>query len=539
MSLFQRIETKMELRAYQERTRQKVHEGFKQFKRQLIVVPTGGGKTIIFSALASDYAVEAKRTLILAHRDELIDQAIDKLWKSTGIEAEKEKADDYATLDSTVVVGSVQTLMREKRLQRWPADHFSLVVVDEAHRILADSYQTVLTRFHDHANVLGVTATPDRGDKRNLGKYLENLADEVSLFDLIHAGYLSRIVTKTVPIRIDLSGVRVEKGDYDVNDLDGAIMRYLHEIAAAVRSEAPFRKILIFLPLVKTSLAMRDACRAAGMAAEHIDGESKDRKEILNAFNENKFDVLCNSMLLTEGYDQPDVDCVIVLRPTKVRSLYSQMIGRGTRIATGKDHLLLLDFLWMHERHDLIKPAHLISKSDKTADIMMNIAEKGGAFDLEELQLAANEEIEKKAEEESEAKRQREEKLMQSIRENSGKGKRMFDAMEFAVSLHDPELLDYEPEMPWEAEEPSEKQLIAIGRLGIDPGSITSKGLATKILGRAYVRREQKLATPKQLGILRKFKHPHAELVTFEDASKLIDGYFGSSRNRPSFQRVS
>lgn len=535
MSLFNGTESPvMQLRPYQETTRIKTHEGFETFRKQLIVLPTGGGKTIVFSALARDFAERGERTLILAHRDELIDQAIDKLWKSTGIEAEKEKAEDRATLDAQVVVGSIQSLMREKRLTRWPADHFGLVVVDEAHRTLADSYQTVLARFHDHARVLGVTATPDRGDKKNLGKYFENLAHEVSLFDLINQGYLSRIFTKTIPISIDLTGVRIEKGDYDLNDLDNSITRYLSEIAHALKTEAPFRKILIFLPLVKTSLAMRDACRAVGLAAEHIDGDSKDRGEILAAFHKNKFDILCNSMLLTEGYDEPDVDCVIILRPTKVRSLYSQMVGRGTRIAPGKDHLLLLDFLWMHERHDIIKPAHLISKSDNAADIMQGIVEKeGGAHDLELLQGRALEVIETKLEEESETKKQREAKLVQTIKENAGKGKRFIDAMEFAMQLHDADFMDYEPAFEWEYKEPTPAQLQAIANMGIDPATVTNRGLATKIMGRAFTRRKMNLATPKQLNILRKFKHPNAELVTFQEAGLLLDKYLASKK--PTF----
>jgi len=159
-------------RPYQLECLDAVANGWKEFRRQLIVVPTGGGKTVIFSKLA---AVNAGRTLILAHREELIDQAVAKLRAATGIEAEKDKAEHIAELDARVVVASVQTLMRENRMNRWPQDHFDLVVCDEAHHAISPSWRGVLSRFDEHARVLGVTATPDRGDKKNLGVYFENV----------------------------------------------------------------------------------------------------------------------------------------------------------------------------------------------------------------------------------------------------------------------------------------------------------------------------------------------------------------------------
>jgi len=545
----------MSLRDYQSECVESTIEKFNEGKRKLLaVLPTGGGKTIIFSHLAkknldgcfwgkpadSHFKIpQPGRTLILAHREELIDQAIEKLWNSTGIEAGREKAEDKAELSAPVVVASIQTLIREKRRSRWPADHFSLIVVDEAHHVLADSYQNVLGYFDPFARILGVTATPDRGDRRNLGKYFEDKAYEITLLELINRGYLSRIKIKTIPISIDLTGVRTEKGDYDANDLDAHLSRYLLEIANAIRDQAPFRKVLIFCPLIKTSLAMRDALRSIGIAAEHVDGTSEDRAEILDRFEKNKFDVLCNAMLLTEGYDCPDVDCVVVLRPTKVRALYSQMIGRGTRIARGKDHLLLLDFLWMHERHDLVKPAHLIASSERAAETMQKIAEKGGEIELEELQSRAIDKITEEVEAESEAKKQREKTMIDSIKENAGKGKKFIDAMEFSMSLHDVDALDFVPTFDWEMDAPSEKQLMAIAKAGIDPATVTCKGIAGRILDRINARRAAHLATPKQMNMLKRFKHPNPELVTFAEASELLDQYFGQREQRTVFTRVS
>ena len=135
---------------------------------------------------------------------------------------------------------------------------------------------------------------------------------------------------------------------------------------------------MYFLPLVKTSKKFRDILNEKGFKAAEVNGESKERAEILNDFENNKYNVLCNSMLLTEGWDCPDVDCVVILRPTKVRSLYSQMVGRGTRLAPNKDHLLYSNFLWHTERHELCHPAHLICENEEVAVKMTENIEKCG-----------------------------------------------------------------------------------------------------------------------------------------------------------------
>lgn len=319
----------MRLRAYQAKALEDIELGFQEFQRQLGVFPTGAGKTIMFSKLAA--ARQPGRTLILAHREELICQAVDKLRSATGIEAQVEMGDSRASLDAPVVVASVQTLMREKRRERWPVDHFDLVVVDEAHHALADSYLGTLDHFDGHAQVLGVTATPDRGDKKNLGRYFENIACEVTLLDLIHQGWLSPIRVKTVPLQVDLSGVKTTAGDYSTEDLGHALEPYLERIAD-VLVEHRHRKTIVFLPLIKVSERFAELCRDRGLLAEHVDGQTSNRQATLERFRRDETRVLTNAMLLTEGYDEPSIDCVVCLRPTKVRALYSQIIGRGRRI---------------------------------------------------------------------------------------------------------------------------------------------------------------------------------------------------------------
>jgi superfamily II DNA or RNA helicase len=499
----------MGLRAYQIKAREDIHKGFEDFDRQLAVIPTGGGKTVVFSRLADD--LQPQRTLILAHREELITQAVDKLRASTGIEAQVEMGEERATLGAPVVVASVQTLMREKRRERWPRDHFGLVVVDEAHHALADSYLNTLGHFHDHAKVLGVTATPDRGDKKNLGKYFENIACEITMLDLVKQGWLAPIRVKTVPLEMSLRGVRTTAGDFSADDLGHALEPYLERIAD-VLVEHRHRKTLVFLPLIAVSKRFAQMCRDRGLLAEHVDGQSSERQAALERFRRDETRILTNAMLLTEGYDEPSIDCVVCLRPTKIRALYSQIIGRGTRIWPGKDHLLVLDFLWQSEELSLMRPANLIADDEEDAKAL---TEKLGAEgDLEE------------AREEVNADRTR--SLMELLRDNRQRKGSVLDPLELAVSLNEAALADYVPVMKWQADAPTAKQLDVLEKFGLNTMSILTKGHASLLLDRLITRRKHGLATPKQVRVLRRYGHQRPELATFEEAKAFLDARFAN-----------
>jgi superfamily II DNA or RNA helicase len=351
------------LRAYQRKAVDLIQAGFGEFERQLLVAATGAGKTQIFCETIRLH--QPGKSLVLCHREELIGQAARRL-ESFGIPAEVEMAGSRASLDAPAVVGSVQSLMGDCRLSRWPRDHFDLVVADEAHRAMSDSWQKVLRYFDGTARVLGVSATPERSDKRHLGKYFQNIPYEIGLLDLVNQGWLSPIKVKTVPLKVDLRGVRTTAGDYSADDLGHALEPYLERIAD-VLVEHRCRKTLVFLPLIAVSERFAAICRERGLKAEHVDGRTNERRAVLERFRRDETRVLSNAMLLTEGYDEPSIDCVVCLRPTKVRALYSQIIGRGTRICPGKDHLLVLDFLWQTAEHSLIKPAHLIAEDEEDA----------------------------------------------------------------------------------------------------------------------------------------------------------------------------
>lgn len=505
----------MELRPYQQEARAAVEGQWDEgVRRTLLVLPTGCGKTIVFAKITEDCVKAGQRVLILAHRGELLDQAADKIKKSTGLGCAVEKA-EQTSLDSwfRVTVGSVQTLMREKRLSQFDPGHFGTIIIDEAHHCISDSYQRVLQYFED-SNVLGVTATPDRGDMRNLGNYFESLAYEYTLPKAILEGYLSPIKALTVPLKLDLSGVGVNAGDFKAGDLGGALAPYLHQIAEEMGKYCRDRKTVVFLPLVKTSQKFRDILCEKGFRAAEVNGESQDRAQVLADFDSGKYNVLCNSMLLTEGWDCPSVDCVVVLRPTKVRSLYSQMVGRGTRLYPGKDHLLLLDFLWHTERHELCHPASLICENEEVARKMTeNIEEAGVPVDLEQAEKTASEDV----------VAQREEALAKQLREMRNRKRKLVDPLQFEMSIQAEDLTGYTPSFGWEMAPPSEKQVRALEKLGIFPDQIDNAGKAAKLLDRLDARRQEGLTTPKQIRFLEQKGFRHVGTWDFQAARNLID----------------
>lgn len=503
------------LRPYQQQARERIHAEWENgHTRTLLVLPTGTGKTIVFASVAADQVRAGHRVLILAHRGELLEQAADKLQRSTGLVSAVEKAD--ATCLNTwfrVVVGSVQTLQRTARLERFPHDYFGTIIIDEAHHAITDGYRRILDYFGS-AKVLGVTATPDRGDMRNLGEVFDSLAFEYKLTDAIKEGYLCRIMAQTIPLKLDISSVTMSGGDYAVGDLGTALDPYLEQIAAEMAQRCKGRKTVVFLPLIKTSQKFRDLLNSHGFCAAEVNGQSTDRKEVLADFDAGKYNVLCNSMLLTEGWDCPSVDCVVVLRPTKVRSLYSQMVGRGTRLSPGKTDLLLLDFLWMTDKHELCRPADLVCEDRAVARQMTeNLAESGCPQDIKEAAVQASEDV----------VAQREEALAKQLEEQRRKKARLVDPLQYEMSIQAEDLAGYVPAFGWEAGPPTEQQAAALEKLGILPDAVESAGKASLLLDRLHKRRDEGLTTPKQIRCLEKYGFQHVGRWSFEQAKHMID----------------
>lgn len=508
----------MDLRPYQQEAYESVlGQWDRGVKKTLLVLPTGTGKTIVFSKIAEECVRRGRRVLIMAHRGELLEQAADKILRSTGLKCSVEKA-DQSCLGSwyRIIVGSVQTLMHDRRLRKFPADYFDTIIIDEAHHSVSPSYQNVLQYFNN-ACVLGVTATPDRADMKNLGVYYESLAYEYTMPQAIKSGYLVPIKALTVPLKIDISMVGISAGDFKVGDIGTALDPYLYQIADEMVKYCVDRKTIVFLPLIATSQKFMAILNERGFVAGEVNGSSEDRAQILQDFENGKYNVLCNSMLLTEGYDCPAVDCIIVLRPTKSRPLYAQMVGRGTRLSpeTGKEHLLLIDFLWMTERHELCHPASLICEDEDVAQRMTKDMEAaaGEAQDIEEAEKKASEEVVQK----------REEALAKELAAQRRKKSRLVDPLQYAMSIEAVDLTNYKPLFGKEAQAPTQEQKNQLEKLGIRADSVGTSGEADKFLDKLNERRARGLATPKQIKQLEMRGFQHVGKWTFEQARKLID----------------
>jgi len=495
------------------------HEWDIGHRKTLLVLPTGTGKTIVFCRIIERLVRLGKRILVLAHRGELLEQAADKLSRSTGLGCAVEKAESSCMGEwFRVVVGSVQSMQNPKRLEKFPKDYFDAIIVDEAHHTIADSYTRILEWFED-ADVLGVTATADRGDMKNLGEIYHSLAYEYLLPKAVKDGFLCPIKALTIPLNLDITSVAQQSGDFQLAGLGTALDPYLDQIAAEMWAHCNGRKSVVFLPLIATSQKFCGLLQQRGFRAAEVNGESRDRSQILEAFDRGAYDVLCNSMLLTEGWDCPSVDCIVPLRPTRIRSLFAQMVGRGTRIHPGKDFLMLLDFLWNTSKLDLCRPACLIAQEQQVADKMTaQINEAGAAVDLMEAEEQAV----------GSCLEERENALAKRLEEMRHRKRKLVDPLQFEMSIMDEDLASYVPAFGWEAEKPSEKQLAAIEKAGIFADEIDSAGKAGMILDRIGKRRAAGLTTPKQIRFLEGKGFKRVGEWDFDAARHLIDRIAGN-----------
>jgi superfamily II DNA or RNA helicase len=314
-------------------------------RRVLIVMPTGSGKTVVIAEIIAHAAAARQRTLFLAHRRELIQQASRKLH-AAGVDHGVLLPGFPARPAERVQVASIATLharaIRSCAVELPPAD---LVVIDEAHHARARTYVRILEAY-PAAKLIGLTATPCRGDGRGLGNAFDVMVESPGVAELIAGGYLvpARVYAPTRP---DLTGVKVERGDYvepqlaermDQPKLVGDIVSHWHQLANR-------RQTVVFATGVAHSLHLRDEFRQSGVWAEHIDGTTptEERDRILAQLAAGKIELVVNAMVLTEGWDCPEVACLILARPTRSLGLYRQMVGRVLRPSSGKTDALILD----------------------------------------------------------------------------------------------------------------------------------------------------------------------------------------------------
>ena len=365
----------MQLRPYQ----QKAVDALKNSDamRKLLVLPTGAGKTVVFSHYIRE---RAGKTLVIAHRREIVQQGLDAIQRVNPDRSVGMVMAERKEWDADIMFASIQTLARRATLKKLPED-IDLVIVDEAHHTPADSYARLLyslglmdadsaghenvegvrPNFRKGRELVGVTATPRRTDKVSLDACFDELTFSTSIVELI-PDYLVDFRAVTVNSGVDISDVETHLGELSEGQVGDALIKsdYMREFPRVLREHAAERKhILVFLPNVATT---REACahlQAAGIPAGYVTGTTprEERAETLRKFGSGEIRVLCNCMILTEGVDIPSIDAIVMARPTKSPTLMQQMVGRGFRKATGKKDCLLIDLAFERRQADLISVA--------------------------------------------------------------------------------------------------------------------------------------------------------------------------------------
>ena len=332
------------------------------------MLPTGTGKTQVFAQVITQAVARGARALVLAHRTELLAQAQARL-EAVGLWAQREQADQRAGL-ARVVVASVQTL-RGARLQAWAPTAFGLIVIDECHRATAPGYEAIVRHFAD-AQVLGVTATADRADGQRLGRVFPTVAYELTLRDALRDGWLAPICARRVELAVDLDTVRTVAGELDAEELGSALTApaALAGVVAPLLALAGARPTLVFAVTVAHARALAAALNAQRPGcATAVSGASSpfERQRAAVDLAAGRVQFVANAQLWTEGFDLPAISCVALVRPTKSRALYTQMVGRGTRLAPGKVDCLVLDFTGNTRRHRLMSPVDLFGNEPPAA----------------------------------------------------------------------------------------------------------------------------------------------------------------------------
>lgn len=379
----------LDLRPYQRRALTAIEDAEKEgLRRPLLVYPTGTGKTVIFSHALKERAPRG-RGLVIVHREELADQAQKKLAMvapdlKTGIV----KA-DRNELDEDVAIVSVQTASRDNRLaeliESGRRSPFATVIYDEAHHAPSPTGTKLLRGLGAWSEfgplTIGFTATPERDNGKTLGVW-ERVVSYMSIREAIYGdrkkaeegGYLVPILPAVVvETEMDMKRVRKTGGDYSDGDLGREIEESgaIAQMADAVLENAADRKGVAFLPTVRTSELLADALRARGIKAEHVDGmtPTEERRAILRRLHTGETTWVTNCAVLTEGFDEPSISCVLIGRPTKFHGLYVQMVGRGTRLFPGKKDLMVIDIVGASNRHELIGWVDLGLDLDDPRDI--------------------------------------------------------------------------------------------------------------------------------------------------------------------------
>ncbi|MCL6445090.1 MAG: DEAD/DEAH box helicase [Alicyclobacillus sp.] len=438
----------IQLRPYQQEAVNAFFDALPDHRRQLIVLPTGAGKTVVFGAIARRFYQEVDKTrpiLVIAHRSELLDQAEQKIqfvWP--GVFIGRIQAGRNEQLGE-VLLASTQTLVAGRQVTK-PG----LIIYDECHHSRAEGTLGVLERLGvfepGGPPLLGVTATPSRSDRTELGDIFEHLTYERTILQMIMDGYLSDVRGIKVEVPgLNLAAIRTTGGDYNAKDLSYVmnIEEALDAVVDAVRTHAPGRKSLVFAVDVRHAKALADRFKHAGMPCASIHGgmPAEERASILRAFAENRLRILVNCQILTEGYDQPDVDAVVIARPTRSQALYTQMVGRALRLHPNKADALVLDLTGASEDKSLQTFTRLMKTQRRSQTETVKVASGANGMD-DELQMENGESVSEwliRVETTNRQKREKAEQVAQAINLFANRSRYRWHQVKdtFAISYED------------------------------------------------------------------------------------------------------
>jgi superfamily II DNA or RNA helicase len=350
-------------------------------RRGIVHLPTGAGKTVQVGKVTEHSYHRGQRTLFLHHRRELRTQALKK-FRDFGLEPEVEEASSRACKRSlNPVIASVLSL-QGSRLRSWPRDAFHLIVTDECHHAAAPAYQTIYEHFTGARSHIGVTATVDRHDRKSLLQaYPDGILYSYSLLDAVLDGWLVRPKAIRLGIRPDLRRCRMIAGDYVASELGVAISGHLADIAESIRAEIGRRRTIVFTPTIASARALADHLQGVGLQAEAVWGSHPDRDRIIAGFRSDECQIIVNVAVLGEGLDVPEVEAVVLCRPTQSRGLYAQMIGRGLRLAPGKSLLRVIDYHWLTRKHQLLMNPTTLLLADELPRVQEFAADREASED--------------------------------------------------------------------------------------------------------------------------------------------------------------
>ena len=525
------------LRPYQQVAIDRALASHKEGRKPIIVMATGCGKTHVFTEYAK---MASKRCLIIAERAEIVIQnyrKADVACDSAAIEMADSWSPETTMFPPRVVSASIQSLCSnwkgDKRMHRFNWREFGLIVIDEAHHAAAGRYQQLLDHVrHENPDIciLGVTATPDRRDKKSLACSFDHIAFKYEINEAVRDGWLVPIRSKLVQVNsLDFSSVRITAGDLNAGDL-GRVMEFeknLHAVATPTLEMMGARQTVVFCSSVKQSERLAEIFnRHRPEIATHVDGKTPpdERAEIFERFRKGEFQILCNCNIATEGWDCPPVSCIVMARPTTSRALYTQMVGRGTRPMVQLDNESA-DFR-NQQIEDSMKPDCLV------LDFVGNGCKHSLCSSIDvlvpDLDERVRDRVQRKLQDEDEVT---EEKIREVEADELEEWRRREITAQVTYdtrNLNPFTLLGIKPQKQsaYTNNNPlTEKQQFVLHKNGVQTQNLPANQ-QRQALNKIFDRRRKGLATLKQMALLAKRGHDQTMLIgiTFEQASNLIEG---------------